>query len=95
MSATESAGSAQPQGLEFPGAHVLIAMGPADAEFRDGLLAALLAAGARRSETEVNYRLSRTGRYQSVQIEVHVDSREELETLYQVVKAFPGVVFRL
>lgn len=83
------------RGLMFPAAHVLIAMGPAHEPFRDSLLQALLAAGARRTPTPIEFRLSRTGRYQSVHIEVHVKSREELEALYLVIKAHPDVVYRL
>lgn len=82
-------------GLSFPAAHVLIAMGPARDDFRDSLLSALAAAGARRTDTPVEFRLSRTGRYQSLHIEVHVESREELEALYRVVKSHPDVVYRL
>ena len=84
-----------PRGLLFPAAHVLIAMGPAGDEFRASLLQALLDGGARRTPTAVDFRLSRTGRYQSVHIEVDVDSREELEALYLVIKAHPDVVYRL
>lgn len=83
------------RGLVFPAAHVLIAMGPAHEEFRDSLLHALLRAGARRTPAPVEFRLSRNARYQSVHIEVHVDSREELEALYLVIKAHPDVVYRL
>lgn len=82
-------------GLTFPAAHVLIAMGPAHESFRDSLLAALEAAGARRTGTPVQHRLSRTGRYQSLHIEVQVASREELEALYLVIKSHPDVVYRL
>jgi putative lipoic acid-binding regulatory protein len=93
---SESAdGGATPRGLLFPAAHVLIAMGPASEEFRESLLQALLAAGARRTATAIEFRLSRAGRYQSVHIEVEVDSREELEALYLVIKAHPDVVYRL
>lgn len=83
------------QGLAFPSAQVLIAMGPAHEAFRDSLLAALDAAGARRTGTPVEFRLSRTGRYQSLHIEVHVQSREELEALYLAIKSHPDVVYRL
>jgi len=85
----------QAPGLIFPGTHILIAMGPADEEFRASLLTALLEAGARRTATPTAHRFSRTGRYQSVHIEVDVASREELESLYALIKAHPGVVFRL
>lgn len=88
-------GEVTPRGLLFPAAHVLIAMGPAGDEFRASLLQALLDGGARRTPTAVDFRLSRTGRYQSVHIEVDVDSREELEALYLVIKAHPDVVYRL
>jgi len=84
-----------PRGLMFPSAHVLIAIGPAHEQFRDSLLQALLAAGARRTPAPIESRASRTGRYQSVHIEVHVETREELEALYLVVKAHPDVVYRL
>lgn len=84
-----------PRGLLFPTAHVLIAMGPAHEQFRESLLQALLAAGAQRTPAPIEFRLSRTGRYQSVHIEVHVETREELEALYAVIKAHPEVVYRL
>jgi putative lipoic acid-binding regulatory protein len=83
------------RGLMFPTAHVLIAMGPPHEAFRESLQQALLAVGARRTDTPIEFRLSRTGRYQSVHIEVHVDSREELEALYLAIKAHPDVVYRL
>ncbi len=83
------------RGLMFPTAHVLIAMGPAHEQFRDSLLQALLAAGAQRTPTPIEFRLSRTGRYQSVHIEVHVQCRDELEALYAAIKAHPDVVYRL
>jgi len=83
------------RGLLFPTDHVLIAMGPPHAAFRESLEQALVAAGARRTANPVEFRLSRAGRYQSVHIEVHVDSREELEALYRVIKAHPDVVYRL
>jgi putative lipoic acid-binding regulatory protein len=94
MSEPVDAGLTQ-RGLMFPAAHVLIAMGPAHEQFRDSLLQALLAAGAQRTPTPIEFRLSRTGRYQSVHIEVHVESREALEALYLVIKAHPDVVYRL
>ena len=87
-------GEAQ-RGLQFPAAHVLIAMGPPHDDFRASLLQALASAGARRTETPVAQRFSRTGRYQSLHIEVHVETREELEALYLVIKSHPDVVYRL
>ncbi len=95
MSEPQDGGQGQAPGLTFPSAQVLIAMGPADDEFRASLIVALEVAGARMTLAPVEHRLSRTGRYQSVHIEVFVESREELESLYAVVKSHPGVVFRL
>lgn len=92
--AEQEAGEAE-RGLIFPSNHVLIAMGPADEAFRTGLVAALEQAGAKRTELPVDHRFSRTGKYQSVHVEVYVDSREELEALYAVIKSYPGVVYRL
>lgn len=95
MTDQASAADGETRGLVFPTTHVVIAMGPPEDEFRARLLAALLEAGARRTETPVEHRYSRTGRYQSVHIEVFVETREELEALYWVVKSHPGVVYRL
>lgn len=88
-------GDEEQRGLQFPAAHVLIAMGPPHETFRDSLLSALADAGARRTDTPVAQRFSRTGRYQSLHIEVHVETREELEALYLVIKSHPDVVYRL
>lgn len=82
-------------GLQFPGVHELIAMGPPTAAFRASIEDALLAAGARRTARPPAQRLSSSGRYQSLRIEVEVDSREELEALYLVLRNHPEVVFRL
>lgn len=87
--------SDQAPGLTFPALHVLIAMGPPDEAFARSIEAALISAGARRSQAPLASKLSRTGRFQSVHVEVHVDSREELEALYAVLKAHPDVVYRL
>lgn len=95
MTPTQGGAEEQAPGLSFPAAHVLIAMGPADDEFRASLIVALEVAGARMTQSPVQHRLSRSGRYQSLHIEVYVESRDELESLYAVVKAHPGVVFRL
>lgn len=83
------------QGLTFPADHELIAMGPPGDAFRASIEATLLAAGARRTARPLAHKLSRTGKYQAVHIEVHVDSREELEALYAALKAHPDVVYRL
>lgn len=82
-------------GLTFPAVHTLIAMGPPGEQFRHDIENALVAAGARRTDTEVERKFSRTGRYQSVHLEVLVETREELEALYAVLKAHPDVVYRL
>lgn len=82
-------------GLTFPTDHTLIAMGPLNDSFAAAIETALVAAGARRTSTEISIKHSRTGKYQSVHIEVHVESRSELEALYAVLKAHPDVVYRL
>lgn len=82
-------------GLKFPGAHELIAMGPPGEAFRDSIEQTLIAAGGHRTEAPLRCRLSRTGRFQSVHVEVYVDSREQLEALYAALRAHPDVVYRL
>ncbi len=82
-------------GLTFPSDHTLIAMGAPGEAFALTMEAALIAAGGKRTNTPLATKLSRTGKYQSVHIEVHVASRAELEALYAVLKAHPDVVYRL
>lgn len=82
-------------GLKFPCAHELIAMGPPGDAFRDAIEQTLIAAGGRRTDTPVRCRLSRTGRFQSVHVEMYVESREQLEALYAALRAHPDVVYRL
>ncbi len=86
---------AEASGLSFPTDHTIIAMGPPGAAFVEAIEAALIAAGAQRTEAPVTVKHSRTGKYQSVHIDVHVQSRAELEALYAVLKAHPDVVYRL
>jgi hypothetical protein len=83
------------QGLVFPADHTLIAMGPPGEDFAVAIEAALRAAGAQRTATPLTRKLSRTGKYQSLHIEVHVQTRAELEALYAALQAHPDVVYRL
>jgi uncharacterized protein len=82
-------------GFEFPTDTVLIAFGPATADFRARLDVALAEANAVRTPDPVTTRESSGGRFLAVHIPVHVQSRDELETLYRAIASVPGVRFRL
>ena len=82
-------------GFEFPTDTVLIALGPATAVFRTDVESHLLDAGAVRTDAPITVRESGGGRYIAVHVPVHVGSREELERLYAVVQAVPGLRYRL
>ena len=88
-------GAEEPRGLQFPGAHELIAIGPPGADFCSSLEQLLIDAGGARTATPIRSNVSRTGKYQSVHIELLVASREELERLYAMLRAHPQVVYRL
>jgi hypothetical protein len=83
------------KGLEFPLEIELMAFGANQADFIDQVLAALLSHGAQRTDTPISTRVSSGGKYISVHVPVHVESRAELERLYGVLQSHPGVKFRL
>ncbi len=88
-------GGEEPHGLQFPDAHELIAIGPSGVEFQRSLEQLLIDAGGVRTATPLRSKNSRTGKYQAVHIELLVESREELERLYALLRAHPEVVYRL
>lgn len=88
-------GSEEARGFEFPSDHVLIAIGPPGADFMTSLEDVLIGAGGVRTATPISSKMSRTGKYQSVHVELRVPSREEMERLYSVLRAHPEVVYRL
>lgn len=83
------------KGLEFPTDTVLIVMGSAIEGFQARVEAALDMAGAVRTAEPITTRLSSAGHYLALHIPVHVQSRSELEMLYGVLQALPGVKYRL
>lgn len=83
------------KGLEFPTELELIAFGPAGEAFAARIEHVLLAAGAQRTAAEVKVRQSQGGRYQAVHVPVHVQTRTELESLYEVLRAEPDVKYCL
>ncbi len=82
-------------GFEFPSDTVLIAFGPATADFRARLDQALELAGAKRTLEPVTTRESSGGRFLAVHVPVHVESRDELEMLYRAIASVPGVRFKM
>jgi putative lipoic acid-binding regulatory protein len=88
-------GAEEARGLTFPGDHVLIAIGPPGEDFQRSLERVLIEAGGVRTAAPIASKQSRTGKYQSVHIELAIPSREELERLYAVLRAHPEVVYRL
>jgi uncharacterized protein len=83
------------KGFEFPTDTVLIAFGPATADFRARLDFALTEAGAERTPHPITTRESSGGRFLAVHVPVHVKTRDELEMLYRAIASVPGVRFKL
>ena len=83
------------EGYEFPCEIPLIAFGPAGSDFPGQVEAALVAAGGQRTASVVSTRDSSGGRWQSVKVPLWIGDRAELERLYAVLAAVPGVKARL
>lgn len=82
-------------GLSFPLDLELVAFGAAGEGFASHIETLLVQAGAKRTSEAVSTRQSKGGHYQSVHVPVHVLTRQELEHLYGVLRADPGVKYCL
>lgn len=81
--------------LEFPCRFPIKAMTHTRAQALDQVLAAIAQLDVAFDHERVTIRPSRNGRYQSITIEVEVDSRSALEAVYARVRALDIVVMTL
>ncbi|HZH44876.1 MAG TPA: DUF493 family protein [Lysobacter sp.] len=82
-------------GFQFPGTFELSAMGAADADLERQLPQRLAEAGIRVVAGSVNTRHSSNGRYVSVRIRFHAESRSQYEQAHQLLRDHPAVKWTL
>jgi len=81
--------------LAFPCRYPVKAMTHAGKEATEQVLTALSGAGVKPDRERITIRASRNGRFQSITIEIHARSREELETVYARLQHLDVVVMTL
>ena len=75
----------QTSGLEFPCSYPVKVMVEQSAAAREQVLDLVADHAAFGRESDVRYRPSSGGRFESITITVQVDSRQQLEALYQAL----------
>jgi len=88
---TESAG----HGLEFPCAYPVKAMVRTSVEARRAVLGAVARHTEFSHRNDVRVRPSRNGRFESITVTIQAASREQLEAVYEEVRALEAVVMTL
>lgn len=78
-------------GFQFPGEFELTAMGPAEANLPAVLPALLADAGIRLVTETVESRASSGGRFVSVRLRFHAQSRAQYDAAHAVLRAHPAV----
>jgi putative lipoic acid-binding regulatory protein len=78
--------------LTFPATLTLRAMGHNQPGFAAGVLAALQTCQPDLTETALNIRPSREGKYLAVTITITVHSQTELDALYQSLRGVEGLI---
>lgn len=81
--------------LEFPCRFPVKAMTQAREQALEQVLAAMSGHGARPDRDSVRIRPSRNGRYQSITVEIRVESRRQLEAVYTALRELDVVVMTL
>lgn len=82
-------------GFQFPGDFELSAMGPAGAGLESELPRRLAEAGIQVRHEDVTWRPSSNGRYVSVRIRFHADSREQHDRAHEILRSHPDVKWTL
>lgn len=82
-------------GFQFPGTFELSAMGAADAGLERELPQRLRTAGIDVVAGSVNIRHSSNGRFVSVRLSFHAESRAQYEQAHQVLRDHPEVKWTL
>lgn len=83
------------QAYEFPGAFEVSAMGASDAGIAEVLPDLVEAAGAQVLAGSLRVRPSSAGNYVAVHISFLAASRDQLDAVYDAVRAHPGVKWLL
>ncbi|MBL39370.1 MAG: DUF493 domain-containing protein [Xanthomonadales bacterium] len=81
--------------LEFPCRYPVKAMTHARERALDQVITAIANQGADPDRASVTVRPSRNGRFQSITVEVHAQSRTQLESVYSSLRALDVVVMTL
>lgn len=82
-------------GFQFPGTFELSAMGAADKDLQAALPRLLIAAGIDVLSEQVQWRHSSNGKYVSVRIAFHAESREDYDRAHEALRAHPEVKWTL
>lgn len=81
------------QGFQFPGEFEITAMGAAGLE--QEIPALLVAAGLNVLHETIRLRASSAGRYVSISISFHAESREQYDAAHRTLRAHPEVKWTL
>lgn len=82
-------------GFQFPGDFELSAMGAADQGLETELPRLLTLAGVRVLEERIQWRHSASGRYVSVRIGFHAESRAQYDAAHAALREHPDVKWTL
>lgn len=82
-------------GFQFPGDFEITAMGPASAGLDLEIPRLLTAAGVKVMHETVSSRESSGGKYVSVKLSFHAESREQYDTAHEALRAHPEVKWTL
>ncbi len=85
----------QKGGLAFPCEFVIKVFGQTSDEFEVTVLALIKKHLPNLAENAIQSRPSKDGKYSALSITVHVDSREQLDTIYRELTANPSVLMAL
>ena len=81
--------------LQFPCEFPIKIMGANTPEFRELVMELVRRHVVELDETQIQTRDSSAGRYQSLTVVVNVDSRAQLDAIYQELSAHPDVAMAL
>ena len=82
-------------GFQFPGTFELSAMGAAEKGLEHELPKALMDAGIDVLSEQVQWKHSSSGKFVSVRIAFHAESREEYDRAHEALRAHPEVKWTL
>lgn len=82
-------------GFQFPGTFEITAMGPATAGLETEIPKLLGEAGIEVVDESISWRSSSGGRFVSVKLSFHADSRAQYEAAHEALRAHPEVKWTL